>query len=629
MLTREILIDLSEREGKEAAAARRFPVSVSSETPVPRRDWQTGQMFSEILSHARDAVDLSRAPLPVLESHDRSKVNVGIVTNLRTDGGRLRGELVLGASQRAGELAQDIAAGIVTGLSVGYTVDREERDEKAKRITARHWTPYEVSIVSVPADVSVGINRSAHMDPQNPQQPLAAPVADPARAADPAPEVLAERQRVTEIQSLATRHDMGEAFARDLIGRGVTLEQARALVLNRLADRDEATQIRSHLPEGELVAQRARVAPGEDLREDFRAAAIDALLLRAGIRVEKPHAAARDVSASVYDLARVCLSRSGKSASRWFGGEARGPELIKRAGATTSDFPAILEGALHASIRSGYESEPSTHRAWVRVVPFADFREAKRPILSSAPDLKQVYEGGEYTYGYFNDEGTGYKISKYGRIVGLTWEVLVNDNLGAFLRMQPALGIAARRLEADLVYSLFGENAGAGPTMADTVALFHASHANLTSSGTFGADLLSAGRALLRKQKALAADGSTGGYMNLVPRYWLVDPDHETAAETVLANASRRMTTEKSTAEWIASLELVVEPRLGSTATYLAADAGQVDTVELGLLEENIGGPHLETEQGFGTDESRWKIRHTAGVKALDFRGLVKMPITG
>jgi hypothetical protein len=71
-----------------------------------------------------------------------------------------------------------------------------------------------------------------------------------------------------------------------------------------------------------------------------------------------------------------------------------------------------------------------------------------------------------------------------------------------------------------------------------------------------------------------------------------------------------------------------VEPRLASSAAFLAADSTQIDTIEMGLLDENMGGPYIEIEQGFGTDESRWKIRHTVGAKALDWRGLVKMPIT-
>ncbi len=154
--------------------------------------------------------------------------------------------------------------------------------------------------------------------------------------------------------------------------------------------------------------------------------------------------------------------------------------------------------------------------------------------------------------------------------------------------------------------------------MSDGSNLFVAGHSNVTSSGTFDATLLAAGRTLLRKQKALGgleAGGvaSSTSYLSLVARFWLVAPEQETAAEVLLANASRRMTAEKTTAEWLASLQLVVEPRLASTAMYLAADPAQVDTVEMGLLEENIGGPHVETEQGFDTDESRWKIRHTAG----------------
>jgi HK97 family phage prohead protease len=622
MLTREIRIDLDERERKEAAAARRFPVSVSSETPVTRRSWDGA--WQEILSHARDAVDLSRAPLPVLEGHDRSRVNVGIVQNLKLDGTRLRGELVLGSSARALELSADIADGIVTGLSIGYSIEREERDEKAKRITARRWTPYEVSIVPVPADTTVGINRSAHMEPQTPSSP-APPAADEATRAAAELATRTERARVTEIRTLVTRHAEslgGAGLADDLIARGTPLEQARAFILDRLAARDEQTQITSHLGAAELTAP--PIVPGDDLAQDFHRAAVDSLLLRAGIRVEKPHAAARDVSASVYDLARMCLSRAGKSGARWFGGEARSPEILKRAANTTSDFPAILEGALHGAIRNGYESEPATHRLWVRVAPFVDFRESKRPILGSAPELKKVLEGGEYTHGNFLDDGTGYKVEKFGRIVALTWEVLVNDNLGAFLRVQPALGQAARRLEADTVYNLFALNAAAGPTMNDTKALFHTDHKNLTSAAGVTSDALSSARALLRKQTAVG-----GGYLSLVPRFWIVAPDFETAAETVLANASRRMTTEKSTAEWISNLELVVEPRLPATAHYLAADSAQIDTIELGLLEENVSGPHIETEQRFNTDESHWKIRHTAGAKALDWRGMVKMPISG
>jgi phage major head subunit gpT-like protein len=205
----------------------------------------------------------------------------------------------------------------------------------------------------------------------------------------------------------------------------------------------------------------------------------------------------------------------------------------------------------------------------------------------------------------------------------LTWEVLVNDCLQAFLRIQPALGQAARRKEADIVYALFAQNGGAGPAMQDGTNLFHANHTNLVTAGAFDAALLGAGRTLLRKQTALG-----GGYLSLVPRFLLVPPEREIAAEALLANATRRVTVEKTTPEWIANLELVVEPRLANTAAFLAADSAQIDTVELGLLEENMSGPVIEQEEEFRRDVARWKVKHVAGAKALDWRGLVKLPIT-
>ena len=596
MKTRTIEIEGITHERKAAAATRRFPVSVSSSTPVPRRDPLTGERFDEVLSHEDGAVDLSRSPLPVLEGHDRTRTNVGIVTALRLDGGRLRGELVLGESQRAHELAADITAGIVTALSVGYQITAEARDEKAKRVTATRWQPFEVSIVSIPADPSVGINRSLTVNDQTSNTPNVENR-----------DVLGERERIAEITTLVSRHGL-DGLGHDLVTQGVPLDKARARILDALAARSDADASDTH----------GRADVGGNGGNDFRRAAIDSLLLRAGIPVAKPHAAAGDVSASVYDLARTCLSRAGLP-----GGQARGPELIKRA-ATTGDFPAVLEGALHASLRNGYENEPASHRAWVRVAPFEDFRPASRPILGSAPDLNLVLEGAEYTHGYFSDDGTSYTIAKYGRIVALTWEAIVNDNLSAFLRVQPALGQAARRLEADLVYALFPLNSGAGPTMNDSKALFHADHDNIATGSASLATLLDFARALLRKQT-----GVGGGYLSLVPKFWIVPAESETAAETILANASRAMTSERTTPEWVKSLQLVVEPRLASTSAYLAADPAQIDTVELGLLEENLAGPYIETEQGFGTDQFQWKVRHTAGVKALDYRGLVKMTISG
>ena len=170
------------------------------------------------------------------------------------------------------------------------------------------------------------------------------------------------------------------------------------------------------------------------------------------------------------EAAIVTLDRAGVRVPG--GGPAA---IIQRAASLTrSDFPGILADSLGKAIRNGYETEPASHRLWVRVQPVADFKLQTRPILGSAPALAKVLEHGEYTRGPILDDAPSYRVEKFGRVVSLTWECLVNDNLGAFLRIQPAMGQAARRAEADAVYALFALNANAGPVMQDGINLFDA-----------------------------------------------------------------------------------------------------------------------------------------------------------
>jgi hypothetical protein len=121
-----------------------------------------------------------------------------------------------------------------------------------------------------------------------------------------------------------------------------------------------------------------------------------------------------------------------------------------------------------------------------------------------------------------------------------------------------------------------------------------------------------------------------GGYLSLVPRFLLVPAEKETAAEQLLAAATRQTVAGPTaiTPEWVAQLQLVVEPRLAATAAYLFADSAQIDTLELGLLTENMDGPAILEDREFVRDVFRTKVRHVFGAKFLDWRGTVKMPIS-
>lgn len=363
---------------------------------------------------------------------------------------------------------------------------------------------------------------------------------------------------------------------------------------------------------------------GGNTAGDFVAAASDALVIRAGLNIAKPHPGVRDLAGmSLTALASACVQRSGRSA-----GFGDSPRNLIRAAMTTSDFPGILENSLNKSLRNGYEAEPGTFTMWTRKVDVPDFKPQSRPILGSVPDLLRVNEGGEYQNGALDDDkALPYAVGKFGRIVSLTWEAMVNDDLGAFLRMVQGLGQAASRAEADEVYASFAQNSGAGPTMQDGTPLFHADHKNITANQSgIDADALSAARVLLRRQRAVG-----GGFMNLPPRFLLLPPEYEQGAEVLIAAAARAVSQgsdPKLVAAWISKLEPVVEPRLPVGAFYLATSTDAVDTYERAWLAgEN--GPTIETETGFVNDVMQYKARHVFGGRWLDFRGVVKVPVPG
>ena len=144
--TRSFEIDIIDVRSKTMAAA------ISSEEPVER----AGGM--EILSHAEGAIDLSRQPLPLIISHDSSRINIGLVSGLKIVGKKLKGMIRFGDRAEAADIWKDVRNGILRYLSVGYKVLKTEPTKDGYIATS--WMPYEVSIVSTPADVTVGFGRS-------------------------------------------------------------------------------------------------------------------------------------------------------------------------------------------------------------------------------------------------------------------------------------------------------------------------------------------------------------------------------------------------------------------------------------------------------------------------------------
>ena len=220
-----------------------FPFS--SEYPVER------YFGKEVLSHAMDAAVLERLNdgAPLLFNHDPDRV-LGVVERAWIDGEKKRGYAKVRFSRNkfAKEILDDVRDGILRGVSFGYSID--EMQERDGAMVATRWQPYEISVVSIPADPSVGVGRSLAL-PTIEESNAAADAASPIMDA-PAPEmevirseaVKAERDRIAAITALGEKHNMAD-LARELIDGGKSLAEAREAVLDKLGQSAMTQPIRS------------------------------------------------------------------------------------------------------------------------------------------------------------------------------------------------------------------------------------------------------------------------------------------------------------------------------------------------------------------------------------------------
>ena len=212
---------------------RTYEFPFSSETPVAR------YFGNEVLSHEIKAADLSRLNdgAPLLFNHDVDRV-IGVVETARIDDKLKRGyaRVRFSKNEFAQEVLADVRDGILRNVSFGYSIDKME--ERGGNFVATAWSPYEISMVSIPADKTVGIGRSLLLiDPAAPAAPTPDPLpmetATPDLAVVRAEAVEAERSRIAQISALCDKHKMAE-LGQQLVESGRSIDEARAAVLDKL-----------------------------------------------------------------------------------------------------------------------------------------------------------------------------------------------------------------------------------------------------------------------------------------------------------------------------------------------------------------------------------------------------------
>ena len=248
---------------------RSFEFPFSSEYPVQR------YFGSEVLSHDEGAPDFMRLNdgAPFLFNHNPDKV-LGVVERAWHDKEKKRAyaKVRFSRSNYAKQYLDDVKDGILRGISFGYSIN--EVEEREGGVLATSWTPHELSLVSIPADPTIGIGRSLlSPEPTMSESSQAedttitdeAPVEEQetrsavTTASTPSPameeqtpnlEVIrseakkAEKDRVAAISALGAQHRMAD-LAQELIDGDNSLDEARAAFLEKIGTSQVEQPIRS------------------------------------------------------------------------------------------------------------------------------------------------------------------------------------------------------------------------------------------------------------------------------------------------------------------------------------------------------------------------------------------------
>jgi hypothetical protein len=420
--------------------------------------------------------------------------------------------------------------------------------------------------------------------------------------------VEAERQRNADIEAFARTAGLkaDDELVKKALKDGQSMEQFRNAVLDKMV----ADQGRSPtFPHSETRGM-------QDAQETMRRMVANAILHRSGM-VEKLEDGAREWRAmSTMDIVKEILRARGES--------TRGSlhDVAERGLHSTSDFPIILGDITRQTLLTAYGRYENTFQLFATRTLLSDFRETKVLDIGSAPDLKLKNEHGEFTSGTIRESEEGMRLQSYGRKIGFTREMLINDQLNAFMSLVSNWGLKAAKLEGDVVWGAIIDNA----KLKDGKGLFHADHKNLAASGTAldKANLIKARKAF-RQQKDI--DGES---IDIAPKYLFTGSELEIDAQTIIAAAYTPNTAGDVTPQAIKSLVPVYEYRLDKISTaawFLFAE--QQATMGRGIKYLHLVGseaPRTNERIGFDVEGVEYTIAHDFGVGLDDYRFAYKNP---
>jgi len=650
---------------------RTVEVIFATETAVRTFDWDAYEMVDEILVCMPENGDLTRLNngAPALDNHNRygktADTVVGVVESARFENNAGIAKIRFGNTEDDTKLMEKVRDKIVTGVSVGYNVPEYQvtrSEDKRPQYRATKWEATEISFTPVQADINSRV-RNNENEPAH--QVVIEDVTPEVTTTEETPateETTEEAEETTEIQTENNNNNKNSTMTEE--EKRAEAEKTRSAAAK--AERERISGIRKHvralqLPDAfadaliedetvtdaAIAGQRAleewekgnplnaKPNAGQDntAADKKRAAMANALAIRVNpsaataMGEENARAASDYKGMSFLRFAEEALILAGTNtrgmtsreiATAALGGKVRGLHH-------TTDFPLLLLDTVNRTLLAQYAQQPRTFMVWARRASIADFRPISRVRLSEIlGDLLAVKEGEEYKYATLSEAGETYKLGKFGRIIGVTWEAIVNDDLSAFNRIPQSFASKAAIKQTKLVYDTILANGFAA--MGDGKALFHADHGNFTGTAanqTAGGTELTEGSLDVAYQLFMQQKDAAGDLINVTPKFLVVGPKNATRAmKLTSANYTPNSQMGQPLAQSL-GLQVVVDSNITGLQWFLIADPNQIDTVEYAFLdgEEEL---FIEQREGFNIDGIEIKARMVFAAKAIDWRGVYR-----
>lgn len=621
------------------------PATLNEEARTVELTWSTGAQVRRIdywdettwieelsLNPAHVNLDRLNSGAPLLANHSNWSLTdvLGVVEKAWIQDGEGRALVKFSERAEVAPIIADVKGGILRNISVGYTINKLERQPDLQDglpiYLAIDWEPMEISLVTIPADAGAQVrsegdthsvtivNKEVKAMPRTVEEKTTETRADNAPTVSVKPETRIdesairadaakqERQRQVDIRKFGQMSRADDAVVNGFIERGDSFEVAKEQMLKRWSEKVDSE------------ATRGDASVTTDEKDKFIEAGVNAIRGRAG--VDKMDAGNEFRGMRMTEIAKLCLDRAGVS-SRGMGEL----EMVKRAFTTsTSDFPVLLENAMHKTLQQAYATAADTWSRFCHVGSVTDFRAHSRYRMGSFGNLDALGENSEFKNKSIPDgEKSTITATTKGNVINISRQTIINDDLSAFIGLSQMLGRAARRtIEAD-VYALLASN----PVMYDGIALFDAAHDNLAgTAAVVSVTAIEAARVAMAKQM----DVSGNDFLDLRPALWLggmgagggarvvneaqYDPD--TANKLQSPNRVRGL-----------FRDVIDSPRISGNEWYAFADPSEAPVIEVGFLNGEQE-PFLESEQGFEVDGLQWKVRLDYGVAAIDYRGAYK-----